>query len=150
MKSLGPNGRGVDDEERSFRTGRRLGTERFLKEFQERLAKFRLEVHPDRTRLIAFGREAWRNRKRPSQAKLETFTFLGFTHRCGKNSKGYFQVWREHASTLASKGGAVCVSSARTDLCGGGQRRPSLPRHRRNPLPSDNAARFPQYSNRFD
>jgi len=75
----------------------RADAERFLKEFQERLAKFELEVHPDKTRLIAFGREAWRNRKRPGQAKLETFTFLGFTHRCGENSKGYFQVWRETA-----------------------------------------------------
>jgi hypothetical protein len=56
----------------------RADAERFLKEFQERLAKFELEVHPDKTRLIAFGREAWRNRKRPGQAKLETFTFLGF------------------------------------------------------------------------
>jgi group II intron reverse transcriptase/maturase len=75
----------------------RADAERFLKEFQERLAKFGLEVHPDKTRLIAFGREAWRNRKRAGQAKLETFTFLGFTHYCGENSKGYFQVWRETA-----------------------------------------------------
>jgi len=75
----------------------RADAERFLKEFQERLAKFGLEVHPDKTRLIAFGREAWRNRKRPGQAKLETFMFLGFTHYCGENSKGYFQVWRETA-----------------------------------------------------
>lgn len=75
----------------------RADAERFLKEFQERLAKFELEVHPDKTRLIAFGREAWRNRKRGGQAKLETFTFLGFTHYCGENSKGYFQVWRNTA-----------------------------------------------------
>ena len=75
----------------------RTDAERFLKEFQERLAKFGLEVHPDKTRLIAFGREAWRTRKRAGQARLETFTFLGFTHFCGKNSKGYFQVWRETA-----------------------------------------------------
>jgi group II intron reverse transcriptase/maturase len=75
----------------------RAEAERFLKEFQERLAKFGLEVHPDKTRLIAFGREAWRNRKRAGQGKLETFTFLGFTHYCGENSKGYFQVWRETA-----------------------------------------------------
>ncbi len=71
--------------------------ERFLKEFQERLAKFELEVHPDKTRLMAFGREAWRHRKREGRAKLETFTFLGFTHYCGENSKGYFQVWRKTA-----------------------------------------------------
>ena len=75
----------------------RADAERFLKEFQERLGKFGLEVHPDKTRLIAFGREAWRNRKRAGQGKLETFTFLGFTHYCGENSKGYFQVWRETA-----------------------------------------------------
>jgi len=76
----------------------RTDAARFLKEFQERLAKFGLEVHPDKTRLIAFGREVWRNRKRPGQAKPETFTFLGFTHRCGENSKGYFLVWRETAA----------------------------------------------------
>jgi RNA-directed DNA polymerase len=75
----------------------RADAERFLKEFQERLAKFGLEVHPEKTRLIAFGREVWRNRKRAGQGKLETFTFLGFTHYCGENSKGYFQVWRETA-----------------------------------------------------
>ncbi len=42
----------------------RTDAERFLKEFQERLTKFGLDVHPDKTRLIAFGREARRNRKR--------------------------------------------------------------------------------------
>jgi len=75
----------------------RAAAELFLKEFPERLAKFEWEVHPEKTRLIAFGREAWRNRKRAGQEKLETFTFLGFTHDCGENSKGYFQVWRETA-----------------------------------------------------
>ncbi len=75
----------------------RAEAERFLREFQERLAKFELEVHPDKTRLIAFGREAWQNRKQVGQEKLDTFTFLGFTHYCGENSKGYFQVWRETA-----------------------------------------------------
>ena len=70
---------------------------RFLKEFQERLAKFGLEVHLEKTRLIEFGRAAWTQRKRQGQGKLNTFTFLGFTHYCGENSKGYFQVWRETA-----------------------------------------------------
>jgi RNA-directed DNA polymerase len=70
---------------------------RFLKEFQERLVKFGLEVHPEKTRLIEFGREAWARRKRQGKGKLNTFTFLGFTHYCGENSKGYFQVWRETA-----------------------------------------------------
>src|SRR6202022_3191921 len=70
---------------------------RFLKEFQERLAKFGLEVHPEKTRLIEFGRAAWTQRKRQGKGKLNTFTFLGVTHYCGENSKGYFQVWRETA-----------------------------------------------------
>jgi len=60
-----------------------------------------VERHPGhglrRIQVIAFGREAWRNRKRGGQAKLETFTFLGFTRYCGENSKGYLQVWRETA-----------------------------------------------------
>ncbi|MBM3727154.1 MAG: maturase [Acidobacteria bacterium] len=77
----------------------RADAERFLKEFPERLGKFELEVHPDKTRLIEFGRQAWKNRKRGGQAQLATFTFLGFTHYCGENSKGYFQVWRETATT---------------------------------------------------
>ena len=74
----------------------RADAERFLKEFQERLAKFGLELHPDKTRLIEFGRSL----EKPETAragKAETFTFLGFTHRCGENSKGYFQVWRKTA-----------------------------------------------------
>ena len=89
----------------------RADAERFLKEFQERLAKFELEVHPDKTRLIAFGREAWRNRKRPGQAKLETFTFLGFTHRCGENRKGLF-------SGLAGNGRKADEGQAPADQAG--------------------------------
>src|ERR1019366_6323770 len=58
--------------------------ERFLKEFRERLAKFGLELHAEKTRLIEFGRFAEQNRKRRGEGKPETFTFLGFTHYCGK------------------------------------------------------------------
>jgi group II intron reverse transcriptase/maturase len=72
--------------------------ERFLKEFQERLAKFGLEIHPEKTRMIEFGRSAQANRKRRGEGKAETFTFLGFTHYCGTNSKGYFVVWRRTAA----------------------------------------------------
>jgi group II intron reverse transcriptase/maturase len=68
---------------------------RFLKEFRERLAKFGLELHPDKTRLIEFGRFAARNRKQRGEGKPETFTFLGFTHYCGQRHKsGTFTVWR--------------------------------------------------------
>ncbi len=70
----------------------RAEAERFLREFQERLAKFGLEMHPEKTRLIEFGRFAQVNRQRRGEGKAETFTFLGFTHCCGTNSKGQFEV----------------------------------------------------------
>jgi retron-type reverse transcriptase len=62
----------------------RMEAERFLKEFRERLAKFGLELHPEKTRLIQFGRFAAQNRKQRGMGKPETFTFLGFTHYSGK------------------------------------------------------------------
>ena len=73
----------------------RADAERFLTEFRERLVKFGLELHPDKTRLIEFGRFAARNRKQRGEGKPETFTFLGFTHFCGQRiSDGAFIVWR--------------------------------------------------------
>jgi RNA-directed DNA polymerase len=73
----------------------RTDAERFLKEFRERLAKFGLELHPDKTRLIEFGRFAARDRKLRGERKPETFTFLGFTHYCGQRHKsGTFTVGR--------------------------------------------------------
>src|SRR6266536_1367153 len=73
----------------------RTDAERFLKEFRERLAKFGLELHPDKTRLIEFGRFAARNRQQRGEGKPETFTFLGFTHYCGQRQKsGTFTVCR--------------------------------------------------------
>src|SRR5256884_5780071 len=83
----------------------RAEAERFLEEFRERLAKFGLELHPEKTRLIEFGRFAASNRQRRGQGKPETFTFLGFTHYCGKRRKdGAFIVWRETAKKrLVSK-----------------------------------------------
>src|ERR1700685_4462091 len=68
---------------------------RFLEEFKERLAKFGLELHPEKTRLIEFGRYATERRKKRGEGKPETFNFLGFTHICGKNHvTGYFMVLR--------------------------------------------------------
>ena len=64
----------------------RAEAERFLHEFQDRLAKFGLELNPDKTRLIEFGRFAARNRKQRGEGKPETFTFLGFTHFCGQRT----------------------------------------------------------------
>jgi group II intron reverse transcriptase/maturase len=73
----------------------RNDAERFLKEFRERLASFALELHPEKTRLIEFGRYAQLSRHRRGEGKAETFTFLGFTHYCATNSKGYFIVGRK-------------------------------------------------------
>jgi RNA-directed DNA polymerase len=73
----------------------RADAERFLSEFRDRLVRFGLELHPDKTRLIEFGRFAVRNRKQRGAGKPETFTFLGFTHFCGNlTSSGAFNVWR--------------------------------------------------------
>lgn len=54
----------------------------FLQQLEERLAKFGLEMHPEKTRLIEFGRFAIPNRKKRGEGKPETFDFLGFTHIC--------------------------------------------------------------------
>ena len=69
---------------------------KFLEELQERVRKFGLELHPEKTRLMEFGRYAAERREKRGEGKPETFTFLGFTHICGKNHKtGYFQVYRK-------------------------------------------------------
>jgi len=75
----------------------RTEAERFLQEFRERLAKFSLELHPDKTRLIEFGRFAESNRQRRGEGKPETFTFLGFTHYCGKTRNGRYTIGRRTA-----------------------------------------------------
>ena len=67
---------------------------RFWEELRQRLAKFGLELHPDKTRLIEFGRFADRDRRRRGQGKPETFDFLGFTHICGQTKEGWFLVER--------------------------------------------------------
>jgi group II intron reverse transcriptase/maturase len=67
---------------------------RFLVELRERLAKFGLELHPDKTRLIEFGRHAARNRGSRGLGKPETFDFLGFTHICAKSKNGRFWLKR--------------------------------------------------------
>lgn len=69
--------------------------ERFLAELRERFAKFGLELHPDKTRLIEFGRFADSNRRGRGGGKPETFDFLGFTHSCAKTRAGKFTVLRQ-------------------------------------------------------
>ncbi len=68
--------------------------DRFLEDLRERLRKFGLELHPDKTRRIEFGRFAEQNRKRKGEGKPETFGFLGFTHISGKDRNGNFTVKR--------------------------------------------------------
>jgi len=69
--------------------------DRFLEDFRERLGKFGLELHPEKTRRIEFGRWAERNRKKRGEGKPATFDFLGFTHISGKSRKGNFTVKRK-------------------------------------------------------
>ena len=82
----------------------RAEAERFLVDLRERMRKFGLELHSDKTRLIEFGRFAARNRQPRGEGKPETFNFLGFTHRCGTTrTRGRFVVRRK---TTAKRLGA--------------------------------------------
>ena len=68
---------------------------RFLDEMRERLTKFALTLHPEKTRLVEFGRFAAQNRRVRGLGKPETFNFLGFTFICGKSRKGKFLINRK-------------------------------------------------------
>jgi group II intron reverse transcriptase/maturase len=68
---------------------------RFLDEMRERLGTFALSLHPEKTRLIEFGRHAANNRKARGLGKPETFNFLGFTFISGKSRRGKFLVKRK-------------------------------------------------------
>jgi len=69
--------------------------ERFLTELRERFARFGLQLHADKTRIVEFGRYADHNRRNRGSGKPETFNFLGFTHSCGKTRKGHCTVLRQ-------------------------------------------------------
>jgi RNA-directed DNA polymerase len=68
--------------------------EMFLAGLRERFAKFGLELHPGKTRLIEFGRHAAPNRAARGERRPETFGFLGFTHICATSRRGRFWVKR--------------------------------------------------------
>ncbi len=88
--------------------------ERCQKAVAERLATFGLALHPDKTRLIEFGRFARDNRSRRGQGKPQTFDFLGFTHCCGRTRKGKFMVLRlTSAKRLRAKLQAVKIELRR-------------------------------------
>jgi group II intron reverse transcriptase/maturase len=69
--------------------------EAFLTGLRRRMEQFALSLHPEKTRLIEFGRTAAQNRSRRGLGKPETFTFLGFTHICSRSRRGAFQLKRK-------------------------------------------------------
>jgi group II intron reverse transcriptase/maturase len=68
---------------------------RFWDEMRARLQEFALSLHPEKTRLIEFGRHAAVKRKKRGIGKPETFNFLGFTFICGKSRRGAFLIQRK-------------------------------------------------------
>ncbi len=76
----------------------------FLRDLRERFAKFNLELHPDKTRLIEFGRFAVHNRSAKGLRRPETFTFLGFTHFCREGEdRGVLAETHHHRAAAADK-----------------------------------------------
>jgi group II intron reverse transcriptase/maturase len=74
---------------------READARRFWEDMRERLREFSLTLHPEKTRLIEFGRHAAINRGRRGLGRPETFTFLGFTMICGKSRRGRFLLKRK-------------------------------------------------------
>jgi group II intron reverse transcriptase/maturase len=78
----------------------REDAERVLKVLHLRFAKYGLTLHPEKTRLVEFGRNAAQNRARQGKGKPETFDFLGFTHLCAHGRRGYFTI---HVRTMRKR-----------------------------------------------
>jgi hypothetical protein len=93
--------------------------ERFLADLCERFAQFALELAPDKTRLIEFGRFAAERRQQRGERRPETFDFLGFTHICAKTRKGRFMLKR----VTSKKRMRAKLSAVKTEL----RRRMHLP-----------------------
>jgi hypothetical protein len=87
----------------------RHDADRFLPELGGRLEKFGLALHPEKTRLIEFGRFAAENRRKRGEGKPETFTFLSFTHICGRRrwSGGFIVTRKTAVERLLAKTGEV-------------------------------------------
>ena len=68
---------------------------RFWEAMRLRFEQFSLALHPDKTRLLEFGRHAAAKRRQRGLGKPETFTFLGFIYICGKSRRGAFQLQRK-------------------------------------------------------
>ena len=75
----------------------RKDAEQFLRALRMRLGQFGLTLHPEKTRLLEFGRYAAQNRQERGKGKPETFQFLGFVHSCGRTRRGEFRMHRHTA-----------------------------------------------------
>jgi RNA-directed DNA polymerase len=103
--------------------------QRFLDEMRERLQKFALTLHPEKTRLIEFGRFAAERRQRRGLGKPETFNFLGFTFICGKTRQGKFQIKRKtHAGEAQDDQRGAVAAHASADPRSGGMAGAGRPR----------------------
>ena len=76
----------------------RSDAERFMEAMRERFASFGLDLHPEKTRLLEFGRFAMANRAKRGEGRPETFDFLGFTHYCRTTRNGRFGLGRKPAA----------------------------------------------------
>src|SRR5438876_9924268 len=76
----------------------REDAERVLRVLSQRFAKFGLTLHPEKTRLVAFGRSALP--REPDAPKPATFDFLGFTHLCARSRRGKFTI---HVRTMRKR-----------------------------------------------
>ncbi len=93
---------------------------RFLAELRERLSLFALTLHGEKTRLVRFGRHAARERGERGEGKPETFTFLGFTHICGRSRRGGFLLKPRNGGTACRHGWRryrrrIATTTAHTD-----------------------------------
>ena len=79
----------------SCRSMAKADAEQFLDDLRERMSQFVLELHPDKTRLVEFGRFAMADRRARGERRPETFDFLGFTHYCKKKRNGNFGLGRK-------------------------------------------------------
>ena len=82
---------------------RKADAEQFLRDLKERLGDFALDLHPDKTRLIEFGRFALVDRRARGERRPETFDFLGFTHYCKKQRNGQFGLGRKPIARSADQ-----------------------------------------------
>jgi RNA-directed DNA polymerase len=73
----------------------------------ERLARFGLELHPEKTRILLFGRYAWDRKEKLGLEKPETFDFLGFTHICARHKTGFWVLRRTSRKKRQAKLSAV-------------------------------------------